>query len=51
MTKKTRKRSRFFATAVSVTVVVMMAGLGTTSGAQAGEAEARRSTAFGSSRR
>ena len=41
MTKTIRKRSRFFATAVSVTAVVMLAGLGTTSGAQAGEAEAK----------
>ena len=41
MTKKIRKRSRFLATAVSVTAVVMLAGLGATSGAQAGEAEAK----------
>lgn len=41
MTKKIRKRSRFFATALSVTAGVMMAGLGAASGAQAGEAEAK----------
>jgi len=41
MTGKIRRRSRLFATAISVTAVVMMAGLGAISGAQAGEAEAK----------
>src|SRR3972149_5317267 len=41
MTKKRRKRSRFIGTAVSVTAVVIMAGLGATSGGQAGEAQAK----------
>jgi hypothetical protein len=41
MTGKIRRRSRLFATAISVTAVVLMAGLGAISGAQDGEAEAK----------
>ena len=41
MTKKIRKMPRLFEAAVSVAALMIIAGLGATSGAQAGEAEAK----------
>lgn len=41
MTKKSQKRSRLLASTISVTAIMLIAGLGATSGVQAAEAEAK----------